>query len=1344
MIIYDSFWDSPFEYETPPLPKDKAGISDYYRAQKNYNDLAYDDAAVRETLMNRIAARDMTMRSRGITPEGDINTDEGLSAIDAQIERINAESFKEEQIPRNSDLWESILKDYSRYSSELYDVREPSSFSRIIGTGAANLESYYKTTNAWKLFSSFSVIAGTEVLYGRIAGSAFSRMAGSVGGAFAINEFLQVPGNKPRARVALGLERESDFEKISEDARLNLLGLGLEFYYLPRFFRQEKGGPQTAGGGSGQSGPVIDATPMITGEGPDIGKTPRSEPPSRGPEERATDYAVSLQKPYRPEITGTIEKDAGKASSRLKDETRNSWNFREKKANILETFYKDRADGAIEYFGGVTGSGGDSGANVSGRELKSVEDFRSLIESGGNTAGRIGKFTSEFGGKGEFLAWAFDSKAPVSVKVLEHLSRYRSGEYVAHGEGGKEAALVYRKLLSEFKENSAQIVKNKEDKKKALEKYKKETGRAKESLSRLEKRLDNLRKSRPEVLEKARTKAGKEFDPQSGQNKGVYVKAAVNEARKTLDEKQSRLEAEIKSKKEGYSDLEIKAVEEKAKELDSKKAALEKSLKELDESVVNKGEGYVRNVPEAKEEIRNEFASFVHEMEVQNTIKRIVDKSVSPSEMNKNVIDYLDSVDFLTRDKLKEIRTITDPVMESVFSKLPYGIKDENIIINFHKELKGENTGDWVAVKLKNAFRAVDAKFEVEFAKYGISYKKLKDYDPNNWDKNAVSLTDKDEFVRDMLANVDYAQTRERARLRTDTTMESFSENVYESLVASVRTPLSSQKGLSISKKMKARRIIVWKDGESRYYMMSKYGRTVDPFEVIRHSAFSAANNLAKLEILGDNPSSGLEYLKRSVLDKYSRDDSKSSYGANRLAKNIDDMYSLMFDRIQFVKDPPVSMKAAKTVFSVGRVLKLHGSALTSAFLDPVTIAMHASTSTRNPFRNLFTYLNEIVFPTMTKEEGRTLGILAEETMRYSEELFTSSLDYYGAKYVEMFEKFNFTDKMTSINKFAVNNIMIRELGGHSGKKWSELPNVLREDLTDIGITPREWEEVRHLAREYKGEKILNPRLAADSAVNSAQHRAARKLQTYLSVIETASVPSFRTSGDLGILGNPTRGYRTAAAEGKTIKYTAYRSMAMFTNITNASAKSFTDYILKENKAPFHIFAMIAVTAFFTLLLGWAKEIQKGKKPTNPFAGDKNAYKFIFNSFIRAGFMNTNQEYVFSALYPLFTGGRPEGKLQSDAFEAVGKISHYVIKYGKADSDAKRRAVANDLLYYVNPLGSGPFSELYSRVVTDNMIKVFDPDAHEYFRKKNQRFLDEGGVFYWAPGGPPFKELAKE
>lgn len=316
----------------------------------------------------------------------------------------------------------------------------------------------------------------------------------------------------------------------------------------------------------------------------------------------------------------------------------------------------------------------------------------------------------------------------------------------------------------------------------------------------------------------------------------------------------------------------------------------------------------------------------------------------------------------------------------------------------------------------------------------------------------------------------------------------------------------------------------------------------------------------------------------------------------------------------------------------------------------------------------------------------------------------------------------------TEMLKRAFSMEMLALVAEQSPRKFNALDPPFRNFLTSRGITPAEWEVLRHSpSLEVEGARFFDIDGVEDRALGEKLMAGIVDERRYAVLEPTARIQGFAT-----------RGLRRGSFEGELFRSVfAYKSFPMMMMVMHG-ARAWL-------KSPAQRASYIATIAIGSTIAGaatiQAKSLLLGKDPRPMNTGEfwmaslmQGGALGIFGDFLYQGYTRGGTGLAATLAGPVFGG----------LTEQAGRLAFPAIRDAYEGEPAEIGAELARTIRWNMPGTNLWYARLaLDRLLWDQVQTMVDPDYHTSFRRQERRMKQAFGQAYWwrpgerTPGRPP-------
>ncbi len=621
---------------------------------------------------------------------------------------------------------------------------------------------------------------------------------------------------------------------------------------------------------------------------------------------------------------------------------------------------------------------------------------------------------------------------------------------------------------------------------------------------------------------------------------------------------------------------------------------------------------------------------------------------------------------------------------------------------------------------------------------------------PQQWDGVAVRRAGYEAFRADLLNELDRGRMIDNATGRpfTDQKLELALREAYETIStegANKVTPSGAAGGRALANRRADHRFLIFKDGEAWLRMQEKYGEG-DAFAAMMAHLDAMSRDVAAMEILGPNPTATLRLLEQSARKAAGVAGETGQTLATPLGgtrRKIAEAWN-MWDHFTGAALAPVNGFAARSLSTTRNVLTSAqlGTAWFSSLTDQAFGAFTRGFNGLPASRQLSDTI-QLMASKATRTELARAGVVSEGAMRATldQARYLNELNVNGisGRMAEATLRLSLLEPWTRAGQLSFQMDTLGALAARAGRSIDSLKGGAADDRAFARMLDRyglagAWDEIR-TTRAYepdKGAKFIRPEdIAArtDLPPARADWLANRVLEMVRTEMEFA-VPSASLRSRAGMSLGMKRGSFFGEIVASGLMYKSFASTVSYLQISRVMAE-----IARTNVAG-GIAYIAPLTIGLTLGAGIVLQLRELKAGRDPRPMDEP--RFWMAAMMQGGGVGIFGDFLFADVNR-YGGGLPSTAagpvvgLADDARElTIGNLDAALIE---GDDPRLGRDGVLFLRRYT-PGGNIWYAEMaYHRLILDNLQRVVDPDADEYFRRRaRSRERDYGNSYFWAPG----------
>lgn len=643
---------------------------------------------------------------------------------------------------------------------------------------------------------------------------------------------------------------------------------------------------------------------------------------------------------------------------------------------------------------------------------------------------------------------------------------------------------------------------------------------------------------------------------------------------------------------------------------------------------------------------------------------------------------------------------------------------------NLVKEIFGIRTGDAAMSALAKSWGEVSEYLRVRFNKAGGDIPKLDGWGlPQKHDARRIREAGADawrDFVRDRLdweKMVDF----ETGLPMTPVKREAFLADVYETITTNGLNKLNpetvkSGRGM-LANAHREHRVLAFKDADAWMEYCREFGGNNPVNAMIDHIQRMAAD-ISEIELFGPNP----EQMREIILNYARRENVYASKEAGIGVERFKNLWDEMTGAVNGGEDGFIARLGS---FTRGWLAASQlGGAFLSSMTDPATAAVVAAFNGMGVHKYLGRFA-KMIFSSNDRSAAVRLGLIADgmsrvmqQSYRYTGERFDATL---GQRLNRAVMRASFLDAWTKANQFAFQMELSAALAKEAGKDPSRIKGGIGAMLRRYGLTNDEWARIGQIGvTDVDGQRFLS---LAEVYRNDV--RLGEKLQNM-----------FLSERDAAVIGS---NLRTAAVMHQGTKAGTWQGQVMRTIFMYKSfpltfmMTHFRRAMMQETvggRVGYALSMFMTMTAFGYVAMS-AKDMARGKEPL-PLSS-----RSLLRAAAQGGGAGILGDFLFSDANRFGNGFGTTlgGPVLGFADDIVRLTLGNVQEAAKGEKTDFLPEVVELLGRYV-PGSSIWYSRLaFERIFLNQMQKITDPDAEQYFRRLERRARKEyGQEYWWRPG----------
>lgn len=695
-----------------------------------------------------------------------------------------------------------------------------------------------------------------------------------------------------------------------------------------------------------------------------------------------------------------------------------------------------------------------------------------------------------------------------------------------------------------------------------------------------------------------------------------------------------------------------------------------------------------------------------------------------------NVAKRVDSVRGLLHSKL-------DGLLAKHKRKIGGSPHDKAGLADIVRALHGDKVDNPSAREFAEAYSDTAERARLMFNEAGGDIPKLDGWGlPHSHDAIAVRAQGFDAWYAKILPRLDVPKMRD---FSTGQPFDEFSlreaaRDAYDGITTegtAQRSP-GTRHGQKLARRRLDHRFFTFKSADDWMQYHDEFGDG-DLFSVMMGHLDGMARDIARLQILGPNPTATVRYLadvvEKDVMETASRNGTPTDR-PETIARSTRATLEKMYDHLTGSVNAPVHGKAARVFTGVRSVLQSAqlGAAALSAIGD-LGFGKMAASKVGIPYRRLLSQTARMFSPTNVEDQRVAVRIgliadnwatLASGQQRYLGEVSGPEI---GRRLADGIMRLSLLSPWTQAGRWAFGMEFSGLMADNMARNFDNLPDELRSTMTRYGITPFEWDQAR-TAPPYvhKGSSFLRPDDIPEQSV-------ALKFLDMIHTETEFAVPSASVRGRTLLIGESRPG---------TIQGELMRSFAMYKNfaVTLTMTHLRRGMALPKPKERAKYLGQLAMTLTMMGAVSLQmKELSKGRDPRPMVDSSDPAAmaKFWTAAFLQGGALGIYGDLLFSQKTRYGGGGAETiaGPVAGAFFDVTGTINQTFSRVATGDDPEAARGVVDLMQRYT------PGSTLWwtraalERVVWDQMRRLSDPKADQRIARIEKKYKRDFGQDYW-------------
>lgn len=671
--------------------------------------------------------------------------------------------------------------------------------------------------------------------------------------------------------------------------------------------------------------------------------------------------------------------------------------------------------------------------------------------------------------------------------------------------------------------------------------------------------------------------------------------------------------------------------------------------------------------------------------------------------------------------------------------------RNPETLANLTREAFGQKTGDAAAARFAKSWDAASEYLRKRFNAAGGAIARLENWGlPQYHDMIAVGRATAREWADFVRPLIDRAKMldRETGAALDDQALDALLIDMHRTIRTggwSKVDPSGAPIGTTLSNRRLDSRVLHFSSADGWIAYQKRFGQS-DAFAAMMAHLDEMARDIAQMEVLGPNPNATMRFLEQSAL-KAGAERGESLGGQTAAAQR---MLGLFNGSLNVPENPRVANAVA--AFKDFVVASKLGFASFSSVTDIKTQRMArriSGISSNAVTADLFKTLNP-ADPEIRRIAVRS-GLIADGAMqvgsayaRYMGELNARGFTRWLA---DTTLRWNGLAPMTQAHKWSFGMEFMGQAADNAGKSLAdlkaggEIDKAFARTLETYGLAGK-WEAIRKV-KPYEPRKGASF-LRADDIARDVSDAAALRWFEMIDGQTKIAIPEAQLRARQALHGG---------APG-TVGHILIGSASTFKNYPASIALIMHHLTLSENMRAggglngAGSAAMFAAQAIAGLTLYGAvaiqlKEIGKGRDPKNMNPLTEEGRIFWAQAVFQGGGLGIFGDFVNASAnrdggnLEQTIGGAPLGLVSDVAQLTIGNAATAL----EGDDPRLGRDIVNTLRRDTPLLNTWWLSQAYQRGILDNLQRLADPEADQYFRRQDRsRRRQFGNGYYWAPG----------
>lgn len=752
-----------------------------------------------------------------------------------------------------------------------------------------------------------------------------------------------------------------------------------------------------------------------------------------------------------------------------------------------------------------------------------------------------------------------------------------------------------------------------------------------------------------------------------------------------------------------------------------------------------------------RKDARSRQHKALHQLMVMRELRETIRSAADPAMVPKFLIEGHTREGNFTGQSIRGRREahwamVVDEFQEALKHHAPDlkgDVRNRAGFLNLIREAHGEKTGDVLAARFAETLKGIQLRLLQRVNKmggsinvldgYGIAHahapEALKRVGFERWSDHILRLGDWHRMIdketgRPFAAEPGGRPDPEAARRFLDRQFQTITTGGANSL-----DPTMSANPGALYKQHDNHREIHFRDGTSWLEYNKTFG-TSDPFSAMLNGLQGLVDDIAEMEVLGPNPTLGLEFAIQEVKAQAAR--MKTPRGADILdrVEKTGATARLMLGEVNGTSAIPHHIEWAAFGGKTRSYLASTqlGSAIVSSVTDEATVAASARIIGLNPL-NVFSTTLRYTLSGATREQAARAGFVAERlgdaiggAARFRGEIVGAGL---AERFAAATMRLSGLSFLTDARKIAIQWEQAAKLADMADLPFDGIDPRSREFLARRGVTAEDWDALRHPSGRFvadNGADFISPMYWRRTQTVMDPERAydlALRVQMAVEEEMEVALPAMSVEARAWALQGARPGTFVGELGRSAFQYRGFTASMMLSQIRRTQAQS-----TLGGKAGYA--AMVFLPMWFLGAVALQnKEIIKGNDPRpmdDPAfwlaAGLQGGGFGIFGDFFSA---STSR-----------TGGGFAEALGGPSVGLIGELARLAFNPDMNTGRAAARLQRNytpiwSTLWYTR-LG-------FARVVSDQIQLLLDPEARKDFaRRAKQMKKDYGTETGWQQG----------